>query len=145
VSKDGATYLNLLSAMRKAGDHFVHLSLDTYRPVFFRLAAKVKIQGEYLAEKVLIEAEAAVRRQFSFDARFFGQPVMRSEVLAVLQSVPGVVAVDIDRFYRADSASPTSELRLLAELPRASTGDATAPAELLTLDPSPLDYIGVMP
>ena len=145
MSKDGATYLNLLSAMRKAGDPFVHLSVDTYRPKFFRLAVNVKIEAEYLAEKVLTEAEAALRRQFSFDARSFGQAVMRSEVVAVLQSVPGVAAVDIDRFYRTGSAAVTSESRLLAEVAHSTIGGAIEPAELLALDPSPLDYLGVMP
>jgi hypothetical protein len=145
VSKDTATYVNLLSAMRKAGDPFVHLLVESFRPAFFRIAVKLKLGAAYLPEKVLADAEAALRNQFSFDMRSFGQPVMRSEVVAVLQRVPGVVAVDIDRFYRTDSASPTSELRLVAKVSYSSIDSPIEPAELLTLDPSPLDYLGVMP
>lgn len=39
-----------------------------------------------------------LEQRYSFEARAFGQPVALSEVIAAIQSVPGVVAVDLDRF-----------------------------------------------
>jgi hypothetical protein len=93
---------------------------------------------------VLAVVEQALRAQFSFDVRAFGQPVMLSEVIAVIHAVPGVVAVDVNKLFRAD-ASATLETRLLAALPETLSNGDVAAAELLTLDPTPLDQLGVMP
>jgi hypothetical protein len=84
-----------------------------------------------------------LRKQFSFDVRAFGQPVFSSEVIAAVQAVPGVVAVDLSKLYRADAAA-TLETRLLAALPEMLADGSMVAAELLTLDPAPLDELGVM-
>jgi hypothetical protein len=141
---DSATYKHLLAAMQAAGDPFVRLRVKSYQPALFRLAGSVKVDPDFESDNVLAAIEQELRTQFSFDARAFGQPVMLSEVIAVIQAVPGVVALDVDKLYRSDTGVATLEQRLLAELPVAlPTGDAT-PAELLTLDPAPLDNLGVM-
>jgi predicted phage baseplate assembly protein len=143
ILPDGATYQNLLKAMRAAGDPFVALSVKTYRPAFFRFAGKVKIDPAYEPELVLAQVELALRDGFSFAHREFAQPVTRSEVIAAMQSVAGVIAVDVDKLYRSDKAA-TLEQRLLAEAPvTPATGELQA-AELLTLDAAPLDQLGVM-
>ena len=144
VMADSATYRHLLAAMQAAGDPFVRLQVKSYQPAFFRFAGTVKVDPDFESMNVLAAITQALRTQFSFDVRAFGQPVMLSEVIAVIQAVPGVVALDVDKLYRSDAGVATLEQRLLAELPVVlSTGDAT-PAELLTLDPAPLDNIGVM-
>jgi hypothetical protein len=51
------------------------------------------------------------------------------------------VAVDLDKLYRAD-ALPTLQSRLLAALPETGGDGDVASAELLTLDPAPLDQLG---
>jgi len=66
--------------------------------------------------------------------------VILSEVISVIQAVPGVVAVDIDRLYRSGS-TPSLQQRLLADLPIMSNGQLL-PAELLTLDTA--TQLGVM-
>jgi hypothetical protein len=130
--------------MRAAGDPFVELRVKTCRPAYFRFAGNVKINPNFKSEKVVAAVEQTLRASFSFLARGFGQPVMLSEVIAVIQSVPGVVALDVDKLYRSDAGVATLEQRLLAELPVVrQTGDAT-PAEILTLDPAPLDNFGVL-
>lgn len=106
----------------------------------FHLAARVKVEADYETPSVLAGVEAALRIQFSFDARNFGQPVVSSEVIAVVQSVPGVVAVDLNRIYRIGQ-SPAN--RLLAALPKTGT-DGLDPAELIVLDSAPLDELSVM-
>jgi hypothetical protein len=144
VEVGSATYVNLLGAMRAAGDPFVELRVKTCRPAYFRFAGNVKINPNFKSEKVVAAVEQTLRASFSFLARGFGQPVMLSEVIAVIQSVPGVVALDVDKLYRSDAGVATLEQRLLAELPVVrQTGDAT-PAEILTLDPAPLDNFGVL-
>jgi hypothetical protein len=92
---------------------------------------------------VLTAVKNALREQFSFDVRAFGQPVFSSEVIAALQAVPGVVAVDLSKLYRADAAA-TLETRLLAALPEMLADGTMVAAELLTLDAAPLDELGVM-
>lgn len=144
IKADSDTYKNLLGALQEAGDPFVSLSLKSYLPASFRLAGKVKIDPAYETGVVLAAVEQALRIQFSFDARGFGQPVFLSEVFAVIQAVSGVVAATVDKLYRADEISGLNA-RLLAALPvTLAGGDATA-AELLTLDSAPLDALEVMP
>jgi hypothetical protein len=67
-----------------------------------------------------------------------------SEVIALVQSVAGVVAADVTRLYRADAAVPTLEQRLLAALPQSLPNGDVLAAELLTLTTGPLDALEVM-
>jgi hypothetical protein len=143
VNPGSATFDNLLAAMRAAGDPFVELRVKTFRPAYFRFAGNVKIAAEYETDKVLAEVETALREKFSFAARAFGQPVMLSEVIAAAQAVAGVIAVDVDKLYRSGT-TPKLQQRLLAELPVLSANGQLPAAELLTLDPAPLDQLGVM-
>ena len=84
---------------------------------------------------------------FAFDVRSLGQPVQQSEVIAVVQAVPGVVALDLDWLYGGTlpAAQTTASLqkRLLASRARV-VGGAVLGAELLTLAPTPLIALGVM-
>jgi predicted phage baseplate assembly protein len=144
VKADSDLYKNLLNAMRLAGDPYVSLRVQSYAKAFFRLAARVKTHPDYLPEKVLAAVEQSLRERFTFDARQFGQPVALSEVVAVMRSAPGVVAVDVDKLYRFDDTVAGLNALLPAAAPQA--GDkGTVAAELLTLDPSPLHDLGVMP
>jgi hypothetical protein len=119
--------------------------------VLFDVEANVRVDANLLPERVLTAVETMLRARFSFDARSFGQSVALSEVVAVSQGVPGVVAVDVDAFYREckgdndiavlkDQCVPgESNPRLDARGPRVGAGGA----ELLTLNPVPLS-LGVM-
>jgi len=143
VAPGSANYDNLLAALRTAGDPFVELRVKTFRPAYFRFAGNVKVDGDFDSDKVLTAVEQALRDSFAFAARSFGQPVHLSEVIAVIQAVPGVIAVDVDKLYRSGSA-PSLQQRLLAELPVLAPNGQLPAAELLTLDAAPLDQLGVM-
>ena len=84
--------------------------MKSYTPAFFRVAADLSVDPAYEAGQVLqaVEVEAAVRSAFSYDARQFGQPVAESEVVATVQAVAGVVAVDLNELHRVDT--PPEEL-----------------------------------
>jgi predicted phage baseplate assembly protein len=144
IRSDSDTYRYLLDALRSAGDPFVKLRVVSYRKALFRIVAKVKIDPEYIPGNVLTAVEQALRNEFSFDARAFGQPVAASEVVAVIQATPGVVAVDLDQLYRTDTPGQLSNPRLDAATPALDGGGALTAAELLTLDPGPIG-LGVMP
>jgi hypothetical protein len=139
----GDTRKSLLGSLRQFGDPLLPLAVETYTQAHFRLRASIKVAGDALAEKTLAVVEAVLRERFGFEQREFGQPVTIDEVYAVIQGVEGVEAVLIEHLYRASpNAWPTLEPRLFAALPIAAN-DAIAPAELLTLDPGPLQ-LGVM-
>jgi hypothetical protein len=143
IKPDSDTFANLLAALQQSGDPFVSLRVKSYRPAHFRFAGEVKLNPDYETDAVLAAVESALRGQFSFDARAFGQPVFLSEVIAAVQAVPGVVAVDVNKLYRT-GAPATLEMRLLAALPETLADGSLVAAELLTLDPAPLDELGVM-
>lgn len=169
IPPDSDTYRHLLAALQQAGDPFVSLRVQSYRPVYFRFGGRIKADPAYQSGLVLAAVEQALRAQFSFAARAFGQPVMLSEVIAAVQAVPGVVAVTVDKLYRPDELmffrSPFSppillakmgtvfqlerrsllSPRLLAAPPEVLVDGSIAAAELLTLDPAPLEELGVMP
>jgi hypothetical protein len=142
IKEDSDTYINLLAALRLAGDPFVSLRVKSYRPAYFQVAGKVKVNPDYETDAVLSTVESALREQFSFDVRAFGQPAFLSELIAAMQAVPGVVAVDVSKFYRTDPAA-TLQTRLLAALPETLANGSVVAAELLMLDPAPLE-LGVM-
>ena len=143
IKADSDTYVNLLAALQRAGDPFVSLRVKSYRPARFRFAGKVKIDPDHQTDVVVAAVENALRDKFSFDVRAFGQPVFLSEVIATVQAVTGVLAVDVNKLYRAGAAA-TLQNRLLAALPETLADGSLVAAELLTLDLAPLDELGVM-
>jgi hypothetical protein len=117
--------------------------VQSFRQAFFRISASILVGSGYEIAVVLLGVEAALRSAFSFDARSFGQPAILSEAMATIQSVAGVVAVDVDQFFRTDDPSGGGINSLLpAAAPRAGQGGALIAAELLTLDPRPLALVG---
>jgi len=98
---------------------------------------------------VVAASLTTLRSRFSFDARAFGQPVMLSEVMAVMQGVPGVVAVDVDQLSRIDNRFRRRELvppaAIAAAVAEIRQDGSLVAAELLTLDPRPVHLRGVRP
>jgi hypothetical protein len=134
---------DLITAIHAAGDPFVPVRAVSYQKRLFKVAGKIKIDPDYEAEKVLAAANDTLRDIFSFGKRQFGQPVNLSEVIALVQAVDGVVAVDIDSLYRTGETVKLNS-RLEAELPHGGDPASLGAAELLTLDPAPID-LEVMP
>jgi len=143
VADDSVLRNSLVSAMQKSGDAQIPVTLKSYRGTTFKLVADVKVNADHIAKDVLAGVESALRASFSFEARAFGQPVTLSEVLAVMQGVAGVVAVDINKLHRSDEAEALNSF-LPARAPQPGDDAQVLPAELLTLDPTPLE-LGVMP
>jgi hypothetical protein len=137
VEKTGRLYSNLLQAMTSAGDPTVPLAVESYTRRLFRLSSSLQVDPDYIPAKVTAAAETALRTSFGFAARDLGEGVALSEVIAVIQKVPGVVAVDVDEFYRSDQQSSRQDF-LPAAAPQCGV-DAPFGAELLTLDPRPLN------
>ncbi len=133
VEETSDLYTNLLAAI-DAARHANHtVALDTYSSLLFTLSAKVKVDADYIVEDVLEEVNAAIEEAFSFESRVFGQAVISSEVLAVMQGVEGVIAVDLDLLNGVD---PAIKSRIPVHIARWNqTSEEILPAELLTVDP----------
>ncbi len=106
----------------------------------------LEVQPDHDPDKVLAAARKTLADRYSFSAREFGQPVILSEVIAVLQAVDGVESLDIDDLQRTDRTDPAHPAqRLLAEFPAPGAEAAVLPAELLTLYSASPNYLSVAP
>lgn len=132
VPDDSDLYANLLAAIDAARHPEEQVQVDTYGALTFGLDAGVLIDAAYVAENVLAAMKTALVEAFSFARRSFGQSVTASEVLAVMQQVPGVVAVDLDAL---DGLDPFAHPRVSARV-AIWEGQAAHPAQLLTVDPA---------
>lgn len=146
VDPASSTYSDLVQALRALGDPFTRVSLASYRPAFFRLELKLKPAAAYEAGAVLAQARAALRAAHGFERRGFAPLLAASEILATLHAVPGVEAVDLERLYRTTppGAQPILHQRLLARPARLTPAGELEGAEILSLDPGPIQ-ITVMP
>lgn len=135
-------WTSLLAALKAGGDPLVSVTLLSCQPSTFRIGLRVKCAEDQESATVLAAVEAALRSHFSFEARALGQPVHQSEVIAVAQAVPGVVAVKLTQLDLG--AGSGLEKRLLAARMHVAGGVAKA-AGLLTLDPGPLALLEEMP
>ncbi|MBB3178406.1 putative baseplate assembly protein [Variovorax sp. Sphag1AA] len=150
VEPDGAVFGNLLSAIGDAAEPGVPVKLSSYRRGAFTFSANLMVDPAWDMDAVLAAAQQAARDTFSFARRSFGQPVTRSEIIALLQGVPGVVAVQVSALRRTDTALFVAASRLAvlrenaqidAALPQVGSDASVLAAELLTLDPRPLNLV----
>ncbi|HEV2517988.1 MAG TPA: putative baseplate assembly protein [Devosia sp.] len=143
-----AVWQHLATALAGSGDPRVAVTLLAHEASTFHVGLRVKCDPALEASVVLAAVEAALRAQFSFEARALGQPVHQSEIVAVAQAVPGVIAVDLNRLYGGTQPQaqtlPSLQVRLLASRMHVENGVAL-PAELLTLHPGPFDQLEEMP
>ena len=138
----GPTLTKLLSSLRKNSDPFVACDATAYDPAYFKLALRIKRHPDHNIDIVLADVEAALRKAFSFEARDFDQIVARSEIINVAHQVSGVIGVDVDHFYRGSTVKLEDYL-----VPASATVDGNddgVAAELLLLDPGPLDSLEEM-
>lgn len=146
IPSGSATHTNLLGAFRSLGDPLATVELLSYRPATFRLGLRVKVDADHDTGTVLLATEARLRAAFDFAARDFAQAVTLGEVARAAHQVAGLLAVDIDLLYRstAPQNTPIAHDRLTSQPGRTDPGGALLPAEILTLDPGPLDKLEVM-
>ena len=147
ITPDSPIWINLYAALLDSGDPHVAVRLLPHRASTFHVGLRVKPDPAYEQTAVFAAVEASLRTAFGFEARSLAQPVQQSEVIAVAQAVPGVVAVDLDLLYGGTAppaqAVPSLQLRLLSSSASVVAGEPVAD-ELLTLDPRPLDHLTVM-
>jgi hypothetical protein len=97
---------HLVDAIERSKEPSLRVRVDTYQPIFFNISVNVLIDARYLWADVEAAIIAAVADAFAFERRGFGQAVAMADIIRVIQSVAGVVFIDVDALHRFD-ASPT--------------------------------------
>jgi hypothetical protein len=134
--------VNLIAALDRARVPHQPAQLAPHAPLFFTLTANLRIDAAYEQEAVLASADAAVREAFSFAGRGFAERAAKSDVIATLERVDGVLAVDLDAMsYEVSSGGNTADaFGLPARGARFDQATHTIlPAQLLLVTPGPLD------
>ncbi len=132
-------YQTLLQAIQLAHDPVQNVIVAPYQPLIFNIAAAVLIdKPRYEPVTVLSEVADALAAAFSFENRSFAQAVTAAEVVTMIQSVPGVIATDLNQLYMSSDPTGPSQIEALAFLPASPAGwqgNAIQPAQLLLLNP----------
>lgn len=89
-------YRNLTDAIRKYGDPYQPFRVEMREKIVVAGAARVRVKPDYLWTSVGPAVRAALVEALSYDGREFAQVVFPAEIIAVIQSVPGVDYVDLD-------------------------------------------------
>jgi hypothetical protein len=137
LAAGSALHVNLVAAFASLRDTTVPVRLQGFARLHFKLSAQVRFDTRYRREAVEQHIRTTLGETFSFARRAFGQAVTQAEVTTAIQSVPGVLAVNLTRFARADAAADAAPAALLAaERARWNAALAsTRPAQLLLLYP----------
>lgn len=133
----------LRAAIDLARDPSVPVVVQGYRSVRFAIEAKVLVNERHDRTAVHAAIAAALESAFDFAHRAFGQAVTQAEVVALIQRVAGVDAVDLDALYREGTARSLATI-LLANASR-RVGSTYQPAELLLLMPGGVTLMEMTP
>jgi predicted phage baseplate assembly protein len=114
-------YINLCRALLKYGDPYQPIRVEMRELLLVVISAWIKIHPDHEWEKVEPTIRAALLDALSFKRRALGEDVTRSEVIATIQNVPGVLYVNLDALDAMSEAAVTRSL---------STGTDLAPGLL---------------
>ena len=89
-------YRNLHQALLDCGDPYQVIRLEVRELMLIVISANIRILPDYQWESVVTKVRAMLLDTFSFERRELGQDVLLSEVISVMQAVPGVAYVDVD-------------------------------------------------
>jgi predicted phage baseplate assembly protein len=125
-------FANLLAGIDAARHVDQPVQVSPHEPLTFTLTARVAVEPDLIKADVLASVHTALIDAFSFTSRGFGQGVAASEILAVIQNVPGVVAVDLDLM---NGLNPILHPNIPARVARWDLTSIRG-AELLLIDPA---------
>lgn len=132
------TILKLIASLQLYGNPYVPLTVASYEPVPFEIAANVRVDPDYDTTLVLAAVWQNLAAAFSFDAREPGQNVAASEVVSIVQLTPGVLAMQLTALCPSGSPAGAVPPLLCAAGPQPPLG-----AQMLLLDPASQYAIGV--
>lgn len=135
VLPDTPLYDNLIQAIARSRDPVQHVQVDSCETLLFNLEARLLLDERYLSDRVLANVRHTLLTRFAFEQRQFGQAVTTAEVIAAMQAVEGVVAVDLDALYRRDQARSLQQSLMVAIARWNEDQRQILPAQLLLINP----------
>jgi predicted phage baseplate assembly protein len=96
IDKNSDLYRNLRLAFYRFGEPQLPVVVKLRELALLVISARVRLQPDYLWEAVEPKVRSAMLGAFSFERRELGQDVLLSEVISVIQNVPGVAFVDVE-------------------------------------------------
>jgi hypothetical protein len=96
IAESSDLYRNLRQALYEYGDPQIPVIVQMRELLLMVVSANVCISPDYQWETVAAALRARMLDVFSFERRELGQDVLLSEVIATMQSVRGVLYVDVD-------------------------------------------------
>jgi hypothetical protein len=138
---DGATLsptdqvvINLQQAIDNCGLPYIPLLIVSYAPVLFEISMQVLVNTPlYEASIVVPQVWQSLTAAFAFGQLSPGQGVAASQVIAIAQQVPGVVAVNLTSLNPSGSSTPLDFLCASGPQP---TANPPTGAQVLLLDPA---------
>ena len=139
VDTNSDLYHSLVQAIHLSHDPVQRVLVSGFQPLTFNLSASVLIDTpRYLPADVLEAVASAFAAAFSFENRSFAQAVSAAEIVTLIQSVPGVIASDLNKLYLTTDPAGPSQIEPPPFLPAAPArwdGGVIQPAQLLLLNP----------
>ena len=123
-----------MNAIKARSNRLQRVQVASYESVPFGLAGTLWFDPRHRSEAVERAVQAALLGAFCFHERAFGQAVAASQVISVLQAVPGVVAVDLDGLFYDPPRGTVGFLSLLQAATARLDSGQVAPAQLLLLE-----------
>jgi Baseplate J-like protein len=161
------TLANLVTALQSYGNPSAAIYPQTFLETTFSLSADLCYDPAYDATAVQAAVLQLLQQTYGFASRTFGQGVSDDEIEALIQGVPGIIAVNLTKLdvvatssagdlgsaaYSVSAYNNWLKQRLTTPLPRPCAGSATTicpyipvaspcalppAAEILVLDPDP--------
>lgn len=140
LDADDPILTSLIAGIQACSEPFVPLQVVSYQEVLFTFTAAVVVdQPEYDPTQVLAAVWQSVAAAFAFDQRQLGQPVAASQIIELIQQVPGVTALQLQTLGQSGqvASSPVPQI-VCASGPLPPAG-----AQMLLLDPATQGTIGL--
>lgn len=109
IDENSDLFRNLRQALHDFGDPFQKIQLAVRELLMIVIEAGIAVLPDYQWESVVSEVRSALLECFSFERRELGQDVLLSEVISVMQSVPGIAYVDVNAFGGVPEKQPLTE------------------------------------
>ncbi len=136
VPSEEALYQSLVSAIDAARDPVQQVQIESYELLRFNVEARLMIDSRYIVDRVMESVRSALFDRFNFERRTFGQAITAAEVISTIQSITGVIAVDLDALYRLDRPRSLEQFLPALEARWDPVKEDIFPAQLLQLNPA---------
>ena len=134
IPGDSALYATIGEAVSSFHTRHRRVLVESFVPRQFNVSASVILAPQADAESVRSSIVNVLKDEFSFQKRDFGQNLAASEVVAVIQDVQGVTAVDLNELHFMDS-TPRLDQELAAVASSWDQANAQVrPAELVFIN-----------